>query len=129
MSELIFPDDILYHPEHTWVRIAADNTALVGITDFAQQQLGEVAFVDLPAVGAGFAAGQEFGTVESLKAVSSLFMPIEGTVVEVNEGLGSDPSLVNTSPYGDGWMLRISVAGDADRSQLKTGPDYQAQVA
>ena len=128
MSELIFPEDLLYHLEHTWVRIADDNTAVVGITDFAQEQLGEVAFVDLPSAGAMFVAGGEFGTVESIKAVSSLHMPITGTVTEVNDSLGSDPSQVNTSPYGDGWMLRITVAADAERSQLKSGQDYAAQV-
>lgn len=128
MSELIFPEDILYHPEHTWVRIGNDGTAVVGITDFAQEQLGEVAFVDLPSAGARFGAGEEFGTVESIKAVSSLHMPIEGTVTEVNDALGQDPSLVNTSPYGDGWMLRITVAADADRTQLKSCQDYAAQV-
>lgn len=129
MSELIFPEDILYHPEHTWVRIGNDGSAVVGITDFAQEQLGEVAFVDLPSAGSRFGAGEEFGTVESIKAVSSLHMPIEGTVTEVNESLGSDPSQVNTSPYGDGWMLRITVAADADRAQLKDCRDYAAQVA
>lgn len=128
MSELTFPDDLLYHPEHTWVRIAADGTAVVGITDFAQDQLGEVAFVDLPSVGTIFAEGAEFGTVESIKAVSSLHMPITGTVTEVNDSLGSDPSMVNTSPYGDGWMLRITVDADADRAQLKNSQDYTAQV-
>jgi glycine cleavage system H protein len=128
MSELTFPEDILYHPEHTWVRIADDNTAVVGITDFAQEQLGEVAFVDLPSAGAAFGAGDEFGTVESIKAVSSLHMPIAGTVTEVNEALGSDPSHVNTSPYGEGWMLRISIAPDADRTQLLDGPAYAAQL-
>lgn len=129
MSELTYPEELLYHPEHTWVRIAADGTAVVGITDFAQEQLGEVAFVDLPAAGSRFGAGDEFGTVESIKAVSSLHMPIEGTVAEVNDSLGSDPSLVNTSPYGDGWMLRITVADGADRSQLKDCQEYAAQVA
>lgn len=129
MSELNFPEELLYHPEHTWVRIAADGTAVVGITDFAQEQLGEVAFVDLPAAGSRFGAGEEFGTVESIKAVSSLHMPIEGTVTEVNENLGSDPALVNTSPYGEGWMLRITVADGADRAQLKSSGDYAAQVA
>jgi glycine cleavage system H protein len=128
MSELNFPEDILYHPEHTWVRINDDNTAVIGISDFAQEQLGEVAFVDLPSVGAEFAAGSEFGSVESIKAVNSLFMPISGTVLEVNEVLGSDPSLVNTSPYTDGWMLRISVAQDADRGHLKSSSEYAALI-
>ncbi len=129
MSELNFPEDLLYHPEHTWVRVNADNTAVVGITDFAQEQLGEVAFVDLPAVGAEFSTGAEFGTVESIKAVSSLHMPITGTVTDVNENLASDPSLVNTHPYGDGWMLRITVTPDADKAHLKNNTDYAAQVA
>jgi glycine cleavage system H protein len=128
MSELTFPDDVLYHPEHTWVRIAADNTAVVGISDFAQDQLGEVAFVDLPEVGAAFAAGDEFGTVESIKAVSSLYMPISGTVTAVNSGLEDDPSQVNTAPYGDGWMLSITVDADAEKSQLLNAADYEAQL-
>ncbi|MEZ6853800.1 glycine cleavage system protein GcvH [Halodesulfovibrio aestuarii] len=128
MSELTFPNDLLYHTEHTWVRIADDNTAIVGITDFAQEQLGEVAFVDLPSAGSSFSAGDEFGTVESIKAVSSLHMPITGTVSEVNEGLEDDPSQVNTSPYGDGWMLRITVDADADKSHLLNDQDYAAQL-
>jgi glycine cleavage system H protein len=128
MSELTFPADVLYHPEHTWVRIADDNTAVVGISDFAQEQLGEVAFVDLPEVGATFAAGDEFGTVESIKAVSSLYMPISGTVTAVNSGLEDDPSQVNTSPYGDGWMLSITVDADAEKSQLLSAADYEAQL-
>ncbi len=126
MSELTFPNGLLYHPEHTWVRLAADGTALVGITDFAQEQLGEVAFVDLPSAGAQFEAGMEFGTVESIKAVSSLHMPITGVVTEVNDAL--DPSQVNTSPYEEGWMLRITVAEGADRSQLLTPEQYEAQL-
>ncbi|WP_320171879.1 glycine cleavage system protein GcvH [Maridesulfovibrio sp.] len=128
MSELTFPDDILYHCEHTWVRISDDNTAVVGITDFAQDQLGEVAFVDLPSAGSGFSADEEFGTVESIKAVSSLHMPITGTVTEVNEALEDDPSLVNTSPYSDGWMLRITIAEDADKSHLLNQQDYTARL-
>ncbi|WP_432734542.1 glycine cleavage system protein GcvH [Maridesulfovibrio sp. FT414] len=128
MSELIFPEGILYHPEHTWVRIAEDNTAVVGITDFAQDQLGEVAFVDLPSAGAQFSAGDEFGSVESIKAVSSLYMPISGTVSEVNEALEDECSLVNTSPYADGWMLRITLAADADKSHLLNSGEYEAQT-
>lgn len=128
MSELIFPDDILYHPEHTWVRIADDNTAVVGITDFAQEQLGEVAFVDLPSVGSTFSAGEEFGTVESIKAVSSLHMPITGTVTEVNEGVDEDPSQVNTSPYGEGWMIRITVDANEEKSHLLDPQKYSSQL-
>lgn len=129
MSELIFPEDLLYHQEHTWARILDDAIALVGITDFAQDQLGEVAFVDLPAVGSRFGAGEEFGTVESIKAVSSLHMPIDGTVTAINDKLESDPSLVNTAPYDDGWMLRIELDENADRTHLKNRQDYMDQVS
>ncbi len=128
MSELTYPEDILYHPEHTWVRIADDNTAVVGISDFAQEQLGEVAFVDLPSAGDSFSAGEEFGTVESIKAVSSLYMPISGTVTETNEALEDDPSDVNTSPYGDGWMLKIEIEAEADKTQLLNAADYSAKL-
>lgn len=129
MSELTYPDDILYHGEHTWVRIIDDNAAVVVITDFAQEQLGEVAFVDLPSEGDHFPAGDEFGTVESIKAVSALHMPIAGTVTEVNQALEDDPSQVNTAPYGDGWMLRITIDADADKSQLMNNKDYSAQLS
>ena len=128
MSELTFPEDILYHPEHTWVRIADDNTAVVGISDFAQEQLGEVAFVDLPEAGSKYEAGAEFGTVESIKAVSSLYMPISGTVTAINEELDADPSEVNTAPYSNGWMLKITLDDDADKSQLLNGADYAKQL-
>ncbi|WP_291329412.1 glycine cleavage system protein GcvH [Desulfovibrio sp. UCD-KL4C] len=128
MSDLTFPEEILYHPEHTWVRIGDDNTAVVGITDFAQEQLGEVAFVDLPSTGESFSVGEEFGTVESIKAVSSLYMPISGTITETNEALEDDSSDVNTSPYGDGWMLRITVDENAEKTQLLNAADYSAKL-
>ncbi|NDV22804.1 glycine cleavage system protein GcvH [Desulfovibrio sp. JC022] len=128
MSEFTFPADVLYHPEHTWVLINDDNTAVVGITDFAQDQLGEVAFVDLPSADDHFDVGEEFGSVESIKAVSSLYMPISGTVTEVNEGLEDAPEDVNTSPYKEGWMLRIALDADADKSQLLSHEDYAAKI-
>lgn len=128
MSELTYPADVLYHPEHTWVLINDDNTAVVGITDFAQDQLGEVAFVDLPSADDHFDAGEEFGTVESIKAVSSLYMPVSGTVTEINEGLEDAPEDVNTSPYKDGWMLRITLDADADKSQLLSSEAYAEKI-
>ena len=122
MSTLLFPEGLLYHPEHTWLRLNGDGGASVGITDFAQEQLGEVAFVDLPALGA------EFGTVESIKAVSGLIMPVSGKVTAVDENLADEPSLVNSSPYGDGWMLQISLAPDADRERLLNAGSYKMLV-
>ena len=129
MSELTYPATVQYTKEHTWLRVESDGTAYVGITDFAQDQLGEVAFVDLPSAGAEFAAGAEFGTVESIKSVSALYMPINGTVIAVNDELSSAPSTVNVGPYTDGWMLHIKLADNADRSLLLSAADYQAGLA
>jgi glycine cleavage system H protein len=128
MNELVFPDGFLFHPEHVWLRVNPDGTAHVGISDFAQEQLGEVAFVDLPAPGAEFEAGAEFGTVESIKAVNSLYMPVSGKVLAVNEALADEPSLVNTAPYADGWMLHIAPAAGDDASKLMPGDAYRATL-
>ena len=125
---LNYPDTLKYSKEHTWLREEGDGTAVVGISDFAQDQLGEVAFVDLPAVGASFASNGEFGTVESIKAVNALYMPIAGTILAVNEALASDPSAVNTAPYGDGWMIKIKIAEGADRGYLLAVADYKAGI-
>lgn len=125
MSELNYPDNLLYHPEHTWLRIEDGNTAYVGISDFAQDQLGEVAFVDLPSVGDEFEGGASFGTVESIKAVNDLYMPVSGKVTAVNGALSDEPSAVNASPYGDGWMLRIEIADGADKSKLLDASAYR----
>ena len=126
MSALQYPDTLKYSKEHTWLREEGDGTACVGISDFAQDQLGEVAFVDLPAVGKSFDGNAEFGTVESIKAVNALYMPIAGTVLAVNEALASDPSAVNTAPYTDGWMIKIRIADGADRGFLLAAADYPA---
>ena len=125
MSELGFPQGNMYAIEHVWLRMESATTALVGISDFAQTQLGEVAYVDLPDVGSAFDGGDEFGSVESLKAVSPLYMPITGTVTETNEELDGAPTLVNMEPYGKGWMLRIEIAEDADKSLLISAAQYQ----
>lgn len=128
MSDLTFPEGFLFHPEHTWLRVNPDGTAHVGISDFAQDQLGEVAFVDLPSVGAEFKVGDEFGTVESIKAVNSLFMPVAGKVLAVNEALSDDPSMVNTSPYNDGWMLHIEPTSADDAAKLMDGNTYKGTL-
>jgi glycine cleavage system H protein len=114
MSEFTIPEDCRYLETHEWVR-ADDGTARVGITDFAQDELGDVVFVELPAVGDELEAGAEFGVIESIKAVSDLYLPVSGTVAAVNEELFDAPELVNEDPYGDGWMLELEdVEDDGD---------------
>jgi glycine cleavage system H protein len=114
MTEFTIPEDCRYLETHEWVR-ADDGTARVGITDFAQDELGDVVFVELPAVGDELEAGAEFGVIESIKAVSDLYLPVSGTVAAVNEELFDAPELVNEDPYGDGWMLELEdVEGDGD---------------
>ncbi len=120
---LNLPESLRYTDEHVWVRMDGGE-AVIGISDFAQDQLGEIAFVDLPAVGVRFDAGSDFGTVESLKSVNQLYMPIPGEVVAVNEELESTPTLVNVSPYGEGWMIRIRP--DASAESLLDAAGYRA---
>jgi glycine cleavage system H protein len=105
------PSDLRYTKDHEWVRVDGD-TATIGVTDYAANQLGDVVFVDLPAVGKAVEQFATFGVVESVKAVSDLYAPVSGEVVEVNGDLGSKPELVNSDPFGDGWMIRVKV-GDA----------------
>ena len=110
LSELNLPEDVRYTKDHEWTRQKED-AFRIGISDYAQDQLGDIVFVELPETGARFEAGDEFGTVESVKAVSELFMPISGEVTAVNDALEDSPELVNNAPYTDGWMLEIK-AGD-----------------
>ena len=107
---MIFPDDLLYSNDHLWVR-AAGGVVTVGITDFAQDQLGRVVYVDLPTVGQAVSAGQEMGAVESAKSVSDLIAPVSGTVSEINEALADYPAPLNDDPYASGWLARIELAG------------------
>ncbi|MGV0627584.1 glycine cleavage system protein GcvH [Mycolicibacter minnesotensis] len=111
------PSDLYYTAEHEWVRRTGSDTVQVGITDFAQAALGDVVFVQLPAVGTGITAGEAFGEVESTKSVSDLFAPITASVVAVNAELDANPQLVNSEPYGAGWLLELQVA-DADSAAL-----------
>jgi glycine cleavage system H protein len=120
------PDDLRYTADHEWLRIE-EGRGTVGITDFAQDALGDVVFVELPAVGAVLTQGQSFGVVESNKTVSDLFAPVGGKVVEVNEELRSRPELVNQDPYGAGWMIRIETEGAADAALLDASA-YRARV-
>lgn len=122
-----FPQDLRYSSEHTWAR-REGNRVTVGITDFAQEELGEVLFLELPQTGRSVTAGESFGVVESVKAVSDLFAPVSGTVVEVNSRLDDEPELVNHEPYGDGWMIVIEASKPDDWQALLSADDYQATI-
>ncbi|MEN9803591.1 MAG: glycine cleavage system protein GcvH [Actinomycetota bacterium] len=117
------PDDLMYSTDHEWVRIDG-TTARIGITDYAQDALGDVVFVQAPAVGTTVAAGESFSEVESTKSVSDIYAPIAGTVARVNERLADEPALVNTDPYGDGWLCEISMS-DTDVSHLLDAAAYR----
>ncbi|NMC33349.1 MAG: glycine cleavage system protein GcvH [Veillonellaceae bacterium] len=123
-----FPTNLKYSKEHEWVRLEGQK-AVVGITDFAQSQLGDVVFVELPAVGASVVSGKRFSVVESVKAVSDIFAPVNGMVVEVNEMLNDAPEKVNQDPYGEGWIAVIELASAADLAELMDSTAYAAQVA
>jgi glycine cleavage system H protein len=125
---MLFPDDLRYTKEHEWLRLEGGD-AVVGITDFAQDALGDVVFVELPAVGATLSAGQTFGVVESNKTVSDLFAPVGGRVTAVNAALRDEPEAVNRDPYGAGWMIRIAVARREDVDALLDAAAYQTLVA
>jgi glycine cleavage system H protein len=122
------PNDLLYTPEHEYVRIRPDGLAEVGITDYAQGELGDIVYLELPKAGAKFAAHDVFGTVEAVKAVSELFSPIAGEVVAINERLDKEPALVNSDPYGAGWMLRIRPNNPAARDGLLSAGEYASHV-
>ena len=123
LSELSFPDDLKYTEDHEWSKLENDKVT-IGICDYAQDQLGDVVFVELPEVGDTFDKGQEFGTVESVKAVSELFIPMGGEVTAVNESLEDTPELVNSEPYAGGWMIKIKPADIADLDALLTKDAY-----
>jgi len=106
LSALILPDDIKYSQDHEWIRVEGD-TFVIGITDYAQEQLGDIVYVEMPPAGTTFSQGDEFGTVESVKAVSELFLPVGGEVVKINANLEETPELVNQDPYAKGWMIEI----------------------
>jgi len=122
-----FPEELKYTEEHEWVMIEED-IVTVGITDFAQDSLGDVVFVELPEVGANVEAGKSFGVVESVKAVSDVYSPVTGEVVEVNEELPDSPETINTSPYEDGWMVKIRLSDTAELDDLLDADAYQAFV-
>ncbi len=122
------PKDLRYDKEHEWVKVDGE-VAVLGISDFAQDQLGEVVYVDLPAVGDELVAGESFGEIESVKSVSELFSPISGEIVEVNEALGDAPETVNEDPYGDGWMVKVKMGDASELDALMSADEYEAFVA
>ncbi|HKI51092.1 MAG TPA: glycine cleavage system protein GcvH [Geothermobacteraceae bacterium] len=119
-----FPEEMHYTEEHEWV-LVEDDVASIGITDFAQDSLGDIVFVELPDVGATVEAGKPFGVVESVKAVSDIYSPVTGEVVEVNEELPDTPETVNTSPYEDAWMIKVKLADASELDELMSADDYK----
>ena len=122
-----FPDNLRYTKDHEWVRIEGDE-AVVGITDFAQQELGDIVYVEIETVGQQLDGGSVFGTVEAVKTVSDLFLPVAGTISEVNPNLNAQPELVNTDPYGEGWMIKMKISNPSDIDNLMTAEAYQNLV-
>jgi len=119
-----FPDELSYTEEHEWV-LVEDDVASIGITDFAQDSLGDIVFVELPEVGATVEVGKPFGVVESVKAVSDIYAPVTGEIVEVNEELPDAPETVNTSPYEDAWMIKVKLADTSELDALMSADDYK----
>jgi glycine cleavage system H protein len=118
------PDDLHYSKDHEWVRVEG-NVAVVGITDYAQDSLGDVVYVELPKAGDEFAANEPFGSVESVKAVSEVFSPVSGEVVGTNDALADAPEKVNTDPYGEGWMIRVRLSNPGEVDSLLTAAEYE----
>ncbi|MDX9920376.1 MAG: glycine cleavage system protein GcvH [Paludibacter sp.] len=121
------PANLKYTKEHEWVRVEGD-VAYIGITDYAQSELGEIVFVEVETVGESLAAGEVFGTVEAVKTVSELFLPVDGEVLEFNTALEDAPELVNEDPYGKGWMVKLSVADAAQLDGLLSATDYETLI-
>ncbi|AYD46177.1 MAG TPA: glycine cleavage system protein GcvH [Arachidicoccus soli] len=124
-----FPPDLKYTKDHEWVKIVEGNIALVGITEFAQSELGDIVYVDINSVGNDLSADEVFGTVEAVKTVSDLFLPVAAKIVEVNGELENEPELVNTDPYGKGWMAKIEVANIGDLGGLLDADAYKSLVS
>jgi glycine cleavage system H protein len=121
------PSELMYTSDHEWVRIEG-NTATIGITDFAQSELGDIVFVDISTVGQTLKSGDIFGTVEAVKTVSDLFLPVNGTIAELNAGLENAPEAVNQDPYGAGWMVKVTLEDGAETSELLDAAAYSALV-
>ncbi len=118
------PEELKYTREHEWVRDNGDGTVTVGITDFAQSELGDIVFVELEEVGSGFDQDDVFGTVEAVKTVSELYAPVAGEIVEINESLEDDPELVNNDPYGEGWLIKLKMSDASQLENLLSSDEY-----
>jgi len=127
MSEI--PPDLLYSEEHEYLKpTGEEGVYLVGITDYAQGELGDIVYIELPEEGSKFARMEPFGTVEAVKAVSDLYCPVSGEVIEVNTALEDDPALVNTDPYGEGWMIKLKIADESELDSLLGAAEYAAHI-
>ena len=125
----MYPENLRYTKQHEWIDVLEGKTARVGITDYAQHELGDIVFVELPGVDDEFEQGEPFGVVESVKAVSDVYAPVSGTVEEINEELPDAPEIINTSPYGDGWMIKIRITDAGELDGLMDAAAYQAHIA
>jgi glycine cleavage system H protein len=124
----MYPQDLHYTKQHEWVRLS-DDVGAVGITDYAQQELGDIVYVDLPRVGAKVDQGKVMGSVESVKAVSDIYSPLSGEVIEINDALATAPEKLNESPHGDGWLVKIRLSAPAEMQGLLSAADYEKYVA
>lgn len=122
-----FPESLRYTKEHEWIRLEGD-VATIGITDFAQHELGDIVYVEIETLGQELKSGDVFGTVEAVKTVSDLYLPVDGSITEINPKLNSNPDLVNTDPYGEGWMVKMKVNSAADVNSLMDAAAYQGVV-
>ena len=123
----MYPQELLYTKEHEWIRVD-EEIGTIGITDYAQHELGDVVFVELPKVGDHITANEAFGTIESVKAVSEIFAPVDGEVVGVNTKLQNSPELVNSDPHGEAWLIRVRLSDRADTDKLMSAEDYEAYI-
>lgn len=123
-----FPENLRYTKDHEWIKVEGDE-ATVGITDFAQRELGDIVYVEIETVGKDLQSGEIFGTVEAVKTVSDLYLPLSGTVTKVNPGINTNPESVNTDPYGDGWMIKMKISDPAQLEELLSADAYQNLVA
>ncbi|GEM63032.1 Glycine cleavage system H protein [compost metagenome] len=122
-----FPAELKYTKDHEWIRVEGDE-AVIGITDFAQRELGDIVFVDINTIGEEVAANEIFGTIEAVKTVSDLFIPVTATVLSINEAIDASPELVNSDPYGEGWIIRIKLNNAADVDALLTADQYKEEI-
>ena len=123
-----FPENLRYTKDHEWIKLEGENVAIIGITDFAQRELGDIVYVDINTVGKSLNAEEVFGTVEAVRTVSDLFLPLAGTILEVNSSLNDKPESVNNDPYGEGWMVKVTLNNPAEINGLMDAAAYSALV-